>query len=81
MKLNNVYTKNGTKLADFGELNKGWGIEFDDDTGRVKELHFSIVLQVDDILETRNLSRDEQNLYFYNLNDDILTVPLKSDME
>jgi len=76
LKVKNIYDKNGNKYVDVEVTSGTIGIEFDEDTNLVQELHFSILIGLDELLKNEGYKSDEEQPFYYNNKDNILSIQL-----
>lgn len=73
-----MYQQEDNTYAEFRTENNDIGIEYDEKTKKVTELHFSIMIEVDRVLEKQNYISNEEATYYFNQDTNILTVPIKN---
>lgn len=74
--MKNIYDKNGRKYADVEVTSGAIGIEFDEETNEVQDLHFSIVIGLDELLKNEGYKSDEEQHFYYNNIENVLIVSI-----
>lgn len=79
MNLGEVYINKDKLFVDVTGLNEEIALEYDKDTNKVLELHFSVIVEVNRVLEHMGYIIDEEQLCYYNSAKNTLKVPLKKN--